>query len=82
MAHFARTIGGIVDQVIVIDNDRLLDDEGHESEEVGQAFIASIGLDGEWIQTSYNGSTRGCYAGIGTRWDGENFTPPEITEEI
>ena len=37
----------------------------------GQAFIASLGLAGEWKQTSYSGSFRGKYAGIGDRYDAE-----------
>jgi hypothetical protein len=54
-----------------------------ESEPLGQAFIASVGLQGEWLQTSYNGNFRGCYAGIGYTFDaslGEygEFLPPVI----
>jgi len=77
MAHFARIEGGVVTQVIVVRNSEL-DDNGTESEELGQEFIASIGLDGEWVQTSYTGSSRGKFAGIGDLWDGTEFAaPPE-----
>jgi hypothetical protein len=76
MAHFAKVSNGIVEQVIVVSNDDA------PTEAAGKAFIASIGLEGEWIQTSYNsnpieGKDRGHYAGIGDRWNGEKFTSPE-----
>jgi hypothetical protein len=70
MAHFAKISNGIVETVIVISND----DCGSEfpaSESVGQAFIASLGLDGEWKQTSYNHNFRKQYAGIGYAYDAE-----------
>ena len=68
MAHFAKISDGVVETVIVISND----DCGSEfpaSEPVGQAFIASLGLDGEWKQTSYNHNFRKQYAGIEYRYD-------------
>jgi hypothetical protein len=40
-----------------------------ESEPIGQTFIASLGLEGQWLQTSYNNNFRGCYAGIGFEYD-------------
>lgn len=75
MAHFARIENGIVREVIVVGNDDA------PTEAAGQAFIASIGLAGEWVQTSYNnnpveGASRGKYAGIGDIWDGSTFTTP------
>jgi len=80
MAHFAHIVDGIVQTVIVVSNDDAPD------EATGQAFIASIGLDGEWVQTSYNnnpveGASRGKYAGIGDLWDGETFTSPSTESE-
>jgi hypothetical protein len=82
MAHFARIDEGIVREVIVIDNDDCGGGDFPESEPIGQAFIASIGLDGEWRQTSYNGNFRGCYAGIGYTYDAEldEFVPPAAPE--
>ena len=68
MAHFAQIQNGIVTQVIVISNDDA-PDPFPESEPLGQAFIASLGLTGEWRQTSYNGSFRAHYAGIGYTYD-------------
>lgn len=77
MAHFAHIVDGVVTQVIVVRNSEL-DDNGVESETLGQEFIASLGLDGEWVQTSYTGSSRGKFAGIGDLWDGTEFaSPPE-----
>jgi hypothetical protein len=73
MAHFARVENGIVQQVIVVSND----DAPTEAD--GKAFIASIGLPGEWVQTSYNnnpieGQDRGKYAAVSDLWDGEKFS--------
>jgi hypothetical protein len=75
MAHFAKIQDTKVVEVIVISND----DAPTEAD--GQAFIASIGLDGEWVQTSYNnneveGASRGKYAGIGDTWNGTEFIAP------
>jgi len=57
-----------------------------DTESAGRAFIANgMKLEGTWLQTSYNGSFRGCYAGIGYTYDasigeyGEFVAPP--TEE-
>jgi hypothetical protein len=69
MAHFARIDQGIVREVIVIDNQDCDGGDFPESEPIGQAFIASIGVDGEWLQTSYNSNFRGTYAGIGYTYD-------------
>lgn len=80
MAHFALVTNSIVDQVIVVANSDCDDFEFPESEPVGQAFIASLGLEGEWLQTSYNGNFRGCYAGIGYLWNGTDFVPPPTIE--
>jgi hypothetical protein len=80
MAHFAQVADGKVQQVIVVSNENAPD------EATGQAFIASIGLAGDWIQTSYNnnsieGASRGKYAGIGDLWNGTEFTSPEATDD-
>jgi len=80
MAHFAKIENGIVREVIVVGNDDA------PTEAAGQAFIASIGLNGEWVQTSYNnnaieGASRGKYAGIGDRWDGTKFSTPTSESE-
>jgi len=69
MAHFAQINDNKVTQVIVVSNDDCDNLEYPASEPVGQAFIASLGLDGVWLQTSYNGNFRGTYAGIGYTYD-------------
>jgi hypothetical protein len=79
MAHFAQVQDGIVTQVIVISNDDA-PDPYPASEALGQAFIASLGLEGVWRQTSYNGTFRARYAGIGYTYDevaDEFIAPPE-----
>jgi hypothetical protein len=74
MAHFARVDNGVVRQVIVISNDDCGGGDFPASEPIGQAFIASIGLAGEWKQTSYSGRFRSKYAGIGDVYDAETDT--------
>jgi hypothetical protein len=78
MAHFAQIADGMVVQVIVINNDVVGEYPG--SDATGKEFITSIGLDGEWVQTSYNGNFRGCFAGVGYTWDGTNFVAPPVVE--
>lgn len=78
MAHFAKVENGIVTQVIVISNEEFGDLEFPESEPVGQEFIASIGLEGTWKQTSYNANFRGKYAAAGDKWTGYNFKAPDL----
>ena len=82
MAHFANIKNNIVTSVLVVSNN----DCGEvfpASEPVGQAFLASLGFDGEWRQTSYNGNFRGRYAGIGYTYDAEldEFIAPELPIE-
>lgn len=74
MAHFARmSVDNVVEDVIVVANSDCGDLEFPESEPIGQAFIASLGISGEWLQTSYNNNFRGVYAGIGYLFDGTDF---------
>ena len=83
MAHFALIENGVVRDVIVVSNSDCAGGEFPASEPVGQAFIASIGFDGEWKQTSYNGKFRGKYAGIRDIYDAVNdvFVTPVVVEE-
>ena len=79
MAHFAKVENGFVTQVIVVNN---LDAPDEQS---GIAFIASVGLEGEWVQTSYtgqpiDGQDRGPFAGIGYTWNGSVFAELPIEE--
>jgi len=71
MAHFAKVVNGIVEQVIVGDTQDWCE----------------TNLGGTWIQTSYNtqgnvhtlGGTplHKNYAGIGYTWDGTGFAAPQ-----
>lgn len=71
MAHFAELDAqNIVLRVIVVGNDMILDEQGQESEAVGVAFCQSLfGDDTRWVQTSYNGTFRKNYAGVGFVYD-------------
>jgi hypothetical protein len=82
MAHFAQVNDNKVSEVIVVSNSDIDDLPFPESEPVGQAFIASLGIVGDWLQTSYNGNFRGVYAGNGYTFNpalgeyGEFVAPP------
>jgi len=72
MAYFAKIDeNSIVVEVISISDDNAPDPAPSNSEPLGQAFIASLGLDGEWRQTSYNSTFRKSHAGPGFRYDSE-----------
>ena len=75
MAHWAKIDNkNVVVQVTVGDNDDPNGDEGY------RWLIDNLG--GRWVQTSYNGTIRGKFAGIGDVYDEANdvFVVPEITE--
>lgn len=82
MAHFAKVENnGQVSRVIVVANSDCGGGDFPESEPIGQAFIASLGIEGDWYQTSYNHNFRNHYA-AGLYFDGTNFTqPPEVIED-
>lgn len=73
-AHAALIENGVVRQVIVIP---YMDDDDAKI----TAYCNTIGLPGTWIDTSYTGSRRGKYAGIGDIWDGTNFVTPSSGDE-
>jgi hypothetical protein len=57
MAHFAKIDeNNIVENVIVVSDEDCGYLEFPESEPIGQAFIASCGIEGNYKQTSYNTS--------------------------
>ena len=78
MAHFAKIEDGVVTQVIVVDNKDCADATGVEKESIGIAFCERL-LGGTWKQTSYNGSIRKNYAGLGYTYnaDIDAFVPPK-----
>jgi hypothetical protein len=78
MAHFAKIENNVVTQVIVVDNKDCADASGVEKEYIGAAFCERL-FGGTWKQTSYNGSIRKNYAGVGYTYDSERdaFIPPK-----
>ena len=88
MAHFAQVDEyGIVRDVIVISNSDCGGGTFPASEPIGQAFITGphpdcLALEGDWRQTSYSGSFRGCFAGLGYTYDPtlDVFIPPAAPE--
>ena len=86
MAHFAKVENGVVQQVIVVADSDCGGGEFPTSEPIGQAFLASLGLEGEWKQTSYNSNFRGMYA-AGCVYDSVNDVfvapvSPDIESEV
>jgi len=71
MAHFARLgKGNIVEQVVVVHNNVITDANGQEQEQLGVDFLNNMyGTNDVWKQTSYHGSFRKNYAGLGFRYD-------------
>tara|TARA_R110000868_G_scaffold48456_2_gene157344 strand:- start:2646 stop:2942 length:297 start_codon:yes stop_codon:yes gene_type:complete len=79
MAHFAYIQDGTVQRVEPIVNEVIATTAGNDSELKGKRFMVSLypeTIEDDWVQTSYSGSMRGKYAGIGDLWDGTNFTQP------
>jgi hypothetical protein len=73
MASFAQLDeNNIVLSVIKVDNADCGGGEFPDSEKIGQDFIASLGIEGRWIQTSYGNSFRGITAAIGYYYDEDN----------
>jgi hypothetical protein len=79
MAHFAKIDeNNVVTQVIVVSNKDTADANGVEKEHIGAAFCERL-FGGTWKQTSYNGSIRKNYAGVGYLYNPEidAFIPPK-----
>ena len=78
MAHFAQLDeNNKVLQVLVVNNDCICDEHGHEHEEHGCEFFRNLfGEDTCWKQCSYNGNLRGRYPAIGSEYlpDTDVFT--------
>lgn len=65
MAHFAELDdNNTVVQVIVVDNSDIQDLPFPASEQVGISYLNSIGIYGNFKQTSYNNNFRGSYATV------------------
>lgn len=82
MAHFAKIENNKITSVIVVSNDDCGGGDFPESEPIGQQFLASLGFDGTWLQTSYHANFRGCYAGVGWTYDAQldEFVAPPVIE--
>jgi hypothetical protein len=78
LAHFAKIENNVVTQVIVVANKDTADANGVEKEYIGAAFCEKL-FGGTWKQTSYNGTIRKNYAGIGYTYDADidAFVPPQ-----
>lgn len=73
MAHFAKLdSNNIVTEIVVVNNDVLLKADNTESEYKGKTFLNSLLGSATWVQTSYNGSFRKQFAGIGYKYDSTN----------
>jgi hypothetical protein len=85
MAHFAEIDDqGNVLQVQVINNDDIDGGNFPESEPLGQALQASLGISGTWLQCSYSAAFRGAYPGPGWTYDAtlDQFISPPAPEPI
>ena len=72
MAHLAKLDeNNIVQEVIVVSNNDCGNLPFPDSEVIGQSFLHSIGLIGNWKQTSYNKSFRKNFASAGYKFDEE-----------
>lgn len=71
MAHFAEIKNNLVRRVIVVSNNDCGGGNFPESEPIGQAFIASLGIEGQWLQCSYHANFRSRYPSIGEMYDAE-----------
>jgi hypothetical protein len=84
MAHFARVVEGIVEEVMVVVNEVITDENGVEQEQLGKDFLSELfGHDSSQIvQCSYNGSFRGNYPSAGWLYfeDLDIFMPPKLYE--
>lgn len=88
MAHFAKIENNFVTAVIVLNNEDCGNLEFPASEPIGQQKIKEYGIDGVWLQTSYNTNAnthptnngfRKNFAGIGYYYSEEYdaFIPPK-----
>lgn len=80
MAHFAKIgLNNIVTEILVVANRETMDAQGNEQESIGIEFLKNLTGHDTWVKTSYNGSIRKNYAGIGYTYDSQRdaFIPPK-----
>lgn len=75
MSHYAEIDKNNIVLRVVVGNPELSDEDG-------LAFITNL-LDGRWVQTSYNATIRGNFAGIGYSYleTEDIFMPPKCHSE-
>lgn len=84
MATFCK----IDEKNIVVDVIKISDDDCGggifpESEPIGQDFIKRCGIEGNWLQTSFNNNFREVYGGMGFSYDKKKdiFIPSKVRLE-
>ena len=79
MAHFAKLDDNNVVLAVHVVNNDVITVDGVESEQVGIDFLTDLHGHSSWKQTSYNGTIRKNYAGIGYTYDAgrDAFIPPQ-----
>ena len=76
MKYFAKIENNIVVKVVCVNDKDCENLDFPQSETVGKAFIASLGLSGEYVESSPTKAFHGLPANIGYTWDGLNFNQP------
>lgn len=72
MAHFAQLDdNNIVMNIIVVNNEDIIDENGNESEELGIKVCQNHFPGTRWVQTSWNSKIRGAYASVGDYYNEE-----------
>ena len=69
MAHFAKLDDNNVVLAVHVVNNDVITVDGAESEQAGINFLSDLHGHVNWKQTSYNGTFRKNYAGIGYTYD-------------
>ena len=69
MAHFAKLDENNIVLAVHVVNNEVITIDGVESEQVGINFLTELHGHASWKQTSYNGSFRKNYAGVGMTYD-------------
>ena len=84
MAKFAKIgLNNKVIEVVALSNNAILDANGNEDETLGVELLTNQTGWPHWVQTSFEGSIRKNYAGIGYEWDEDRnaFIEPKPKNE-
>ena len=83
MAHFAKLDENNIVLAVHVVNNEVITVDGVESEQAGIDFLTDLHGHSSWKQTSYNGSFRGRYAGVGYTYNPttDAFEAPASEEE-